>query len=71
MLEELGAHTLDEVNDLCKPSVEQIKKLRSHHAIVLAKNDTGRVNLYRMISMSHLKYFSTGKSPRPCIPKSE
>lgn len=71
MLEELGAHTLDEVNDLCKPSVEQIKKLRSHHAIILAKNDTGRVNLYRMISMSHLKYFSTGKSPRPCIPKSE
>src|SRR5699024_8190707 len=31
MLEELGAHPLDEVNDLCKPSVEEIKKLRSHH----------------------------------------
>ena len=49
----------------------QIKRLRSHHAIILALNDTGRTNLYRLVSMSHLKYFSVGKSSRPCIPKSE
>ena len=59
------------MNRLCKPSVDQIKRLRSHHAIILALNDTGRTNLYRLVSMSHLKYFSVGKSSRPCIPKSE
>lgn len=46
---------------------DAIRKLPSHHAVILAKNETGRVNLYRLISMSHLQYFS--RMPR--IPKSE
>ncbi len=71
MLKEQGVETLDQVNEQCRLSVEQIKRLRSHHAIILAKNETGRVNLYRLVSMAHLTYFSTGKSARPCIPKSE
>ncbi len=66
MLEEQGAHTLKQVNALGASSVEATKRLRSHHAILLAKNDMGRINLYRLISMSHLTYFN--KQPR--IPKS-
>ncbi len=67
MLSERGITTLAGLNKLGASSKEQIKKLRSHHAILLAKNDTGRVNLYRLVSESHLDYFSRN----PLIPKSE
>ena len=43
-----------------------ISKLKSYHCIILAKNDIGRINLYRLISDSHLKYFRR----RPKMPKS-
>ena len=67
MLKERDAFTMDAVNALGQSSEEQVKKLPTHHAIILARNDVGRVNLYRLISMSHLKYYR--KQPR--IPKSE
>ncbi|MBE5880898.1 MAG: PolC-type DNA polymerase III [Lachnospiraceae bacterium] len=66
MLSCQGVHTLDEVNALGEDSEEAIRKLPSYHAIVLAKNDVGRVNLYKLISESHLKYFNR----RPKVPKS-
>ena len=45
---------------------EEIKKAKTYHIIILAKNETGRVNLYRLVSESHLKYFQR----RPRIPRS-
>ena len=58
---------LDQVNEMGKPDTDTIKKLATYHVIILAKNDIGRVNLYRLVSMSHLDYFSR----RPRIPKSQ
>lgn len=49
-----------------KYSDEDIRKMPSYHIILLCQNDTGRVNLYRLVSDSHLKYFAR----RPRIPKS-
>ena len=66
MLEEQDIHNLTEVNALGASSVDTVKKMPSYHAIILAKNDLGRINLYRLVSQSHLTYFN--KHPR--IPKS-
>ena len=67
MLREQGVETLDAVNQLGHTSGENVKKLPSHHAIILATNDVGRINLYRLVSYSHLDYFHR----QPRIPKSE
>lgn len=66
MLKNEGVDTLKKVNLLGASNPDIVKKLPSYHAIILAKNDTGRVNLYRLISESHLTYYSK----RPRIPKS-
>ncbi|MBQ4425389.1 MAG: PolC-type DNA polymerase III [Lachnospiraceae bacterium] len=36
---------------------EEILRAKTYHIILLAANETGRVNLYRLVSESHLKYF--------------
>ncbi len=66
MLKEQGADTLEKINELGASSVELVRKQPSYHAIILAKNDLGRINLYRLVSQSHLTYFN--RNPR--IPKS-
>ncbi|HKM34650.1 MAG TPA: PolC-type DNA polymerase III [Lachnospiraceae bacterium] len=67
MLKEEKVTTLEQLNSFAKPSKKNISRLHSNHCIILAKNDLGRVNLYKLISMSHLTYFNR----QPKIPKSE
>ncbi|MBO4616748.1 MAG: PolC-type DNA polymerase III [Lachnospiraceae bacterium] len=67
MCREKGFATMDDINEGTKVSADVIKKLPTHHVIILAKNNTGRVNLYTLISKSHLDYFNK----RPRMPKSE
>lgn len=67
MLKERGIHTLQEVNEMGSASIDNIKKLPSHHAIIMAQNDLGRTNLYRLVSQAHLTYYHR----QPRIPKSE
>ncbi len=54
------------VDDQPGDTEEDIKKARTYHIIFIAQNDVGRINLYRMVSESHLKYFHR----RPRVPRS-
>ena len=73
MARSKGAKILDDLNNLESDDdeeaalVRRVKKTHSYHAIILAKNNTGRVNLYTLVSKSHLKFVFRGK---PIIPKS-
>ena len=67
MLNQRGIFTLKGINQFGETNPDAIKKMPTYHAIILAKNDVGRVNLYRLISMSHLTYYAR----RPRIPKTE
>ena len=66
MLKEKDITDLDQVNEFANDNVDLIKKGRMYHGIILVKNNTGRVNLNRLVSESHLNYFNR----RPRMPKS-
>ena len=66
MLLEKGADTLAKVNAMGESNPDIIKKMGTYHAIILAQNNIGRMNLYRLISESHLTYYNR----RPRVPKS-
>ena len=67
MLRERGIEELDQLRELSISTPDVIGKMPTHHAIILAANDIGRINLYRLVSMSHLTYYNK----RPRIPKTE
>ena len=66
LLKKDGLTQLSEVNRYIHDHTD-VKKLRSHHAIILVKNLKGLRNLYELISLAHIKYFHR----QPRTPKSE
>ena len=66
MIKEKGITTIHELNEAGAASPDAIRKAKTYHGIILAANEVGRVNLYRLISESHLTYFNR----RPRMPKS-
>ncbi len=64
-LREEGIGTISEMNTAMAGGTDFLKQ-RTHHIIILAKNKTGLKNLYKLVSLSNLKYYYR----KPQIPKS-
>ena len=58
-----GADMDQEPTDTLKKS--RVPKIRSHHIILLAKNEMGLRNLYKLVTVSHLRHFNK----RPLLPR--
>lgn len=54
--------------DSLKPVKNKRNKNTLYHIIILAKNETGLRNLYKLVTLSHLKYYDTSNK-RPVLPR--
>ena len=58
LVKKSGARTVDDLNKMNEASPDAIRKAKPYHASILIQNETGRVNLYRLISEAHITYFN-------------
>ncbi|MBR1508287.1 MAG: PolC-type DNA polymerase III [Eubacterium sp.] len=58
MIKEDGVSTIEGLNEKGRMSPDTARKGRVHHGTILVKNETGRVNLYRLVSEAHITYFN-------------
>lgn len=65
ILKDRGIDTLEDLNKKGKLGKDMIKKTYPYRMTLLAMNEEGKYNLYRLVSLSHLEYFDR----RPKIPK--
>ena len=71
MVYNAGAKTVDDLNSFGNASADMIRKTRPYHGTIFCKNETGRTNLYRLVSESHINYYGgVGITKRPKIPMS-
>lgn len=67
---ERGIERIEQIIEVATLPKESIRKLPAKHIILLATGEVGRVNLYRLVSYSHLDYFhSKPKIPRSLLSK--
>ena len=66
MLRERDILDVDELNKQGAVSPDTIRKLPTYHAVIFMKNEPGRINLYKLVSRSHIDYYHR----RPRVPKS-
>ncbi len=68
ILKNSPAHTasMSEINlDLSGMNTGKVSKVRPYHLIILVKDYVGLKNLYKLVSLAHLKYYQK----RPIIPR--
>lgn len=65
LIDEEHISSISEINT-CVKKVDP-KVLRPYHQIILVKNNAGLKNLYKLVSMGHIRYYNR----RPRIPMSE
>ncbi len=69
MLKDRGINTLIELNEAGVMNAERIRAARPSNCTIIAKNDLGKVNMYRLVSEAHLNYLSPKNRRGICIPK--
>lgn len=66
LIRSKGISTVKGLNEFGSTSADKIRKGRVYDSTILVRNETGRVNLYRLISESHITYFNA----KPRMPMS-
>lgn len=67
MLAEQHVYRMQEINPYIQSTGTASRKRTTYHLILIAKNQIGLRNLYKLVSLSNLKYFRR----YPIMPKSE